>query len=256
MRILITGGTGLIGRALCRHWRAQGHELWVWSRSPERVSQLCSGAHGVAQLEDLSGQGPIDAVVNLAGAPIADRPWTPARREVLWRSRIDLTRTLVAWMQQQPNPPKVLLSASAVGWYGNGAEAWLDEHSPPASQDFGHRLCMAWEEEALRATESGARVAVLRIAPVLAAQGGMLARLLPPFRMGLGGRLGKGQQWMPGFIWRIWSACLTFCCTAPTAAASSTPAHLRPCATPNSPRFWPTHCTGQPGCPCLPGFCV
>lgn len=197
MRILITGGTGLIGRALCRHWRAQGHELWVWSRSPERVSQLCSGAHGVAQLEDLSGQGPIDAVVNLAGAPIADRPWTPARRKVLWRSRIDLTHTLVAWMQQQPYSPKVFLSASAVGWYGNGAEAWLDEHSSPASQDFGHRLCMAWEEEALRATESGARVAVLRIAPVLAAQGGMLARLLPPFRMGLGGRLGNGQQWMP-----------------------------------------------------------
>ena len=110
MRILITGGTGLIGRALCRHWRAQGHELWVWSRSPERVSQLCSGAHGVAQLEDLNGQGPIDAVVNLAGAPIADRPWTPARRKVLWRSRIDLTHTLVAWMQQQPQP--ALLSAA------------------------------------------------------------------------------------------------------------------------------------------------
>ena len=95
MQILITGGTGLIGRALCQHWQRQGHDLFVWSRDPAQVPRLCSGAQGIAQLHALDGSAPLDAVVNLAGAPIADRPWTAARRDLLWRSRVDLTRTLV-----------------------------------------------------------------------------------------------------------------------------------------------------------------
>lgn len=197
MRILLTGGTGLIGRALCQHWQQQGHELWVWSRQPAQVPRLCSGARGVAHLQELNAVGPFDAVINLAGAPIADRPWTKARRALLWQSRIDLTHTLVAWMATQPTPPRVLLSASAVGWYGDRADACLDESSSPGGQDFGSRLCMAWEEEAQRAAHAGTRVALLRIAPVLASRGGMLARLLLLFKLGLGGRLGSGAQWMP-----------------------------------------------------------
>lgn len=98
MRILLTGGTGLIGRALCQHWQRQGHDLFVWSRNPPQVPRLCSGAQGIAQLQALNGSAPLDAVVNLAGAPIADRPWTAARRDLLWRSRVHLTRTLVDWM--------------------------------------------------------------------------------------------------------------------------------------------------------------
>lgn len=111
---------------------------------------------------------PVDAVINLAGAPIADRPWTAARKQVLWSSRIDLTRTLVDWMRQQPQPPKVLLSGSAVGWYGDGAEALLDESSPAGAADFGSQLCIAWEQEAERANLFGVRVVLLRTAPVLA----------------------------------------------------------------------------------------
>lgn len=196
MRILLTGGTGLIGRALCQYWQRQGHELWVWSREPNKVAQLCSGAHGISSLQELQGT-PVDAVVNLAGAPIADRPWTAARKQVLWSSRIDLTRTLVDWMKQQPQPPRVLISGSAVGWYGDGAEALLDESSPAGAADFGSQLCIAWEQEAERANLFGVRVVLLRTAPVLAPQGGMLARLIPLFKLGLGGRLGDGQQWMP-----------------------------------------------------------
>ncbi len=197
MRILLTGGTGLIGHALCQHWQRQGHELWVWSRSPHQVSALCSGARGMARLQELDGGPPVDAVVNLAGAPIADRRWTQARRHLLWRSRVDLTRTLVDWMGRQPTPPRVLLSGSAVGWYGDRGEQLLDEDSTPGQADFGSRLCVAWEHEAERAVQWGVRVAVLRTAPVLASQGGMLMRLRHVFRIGLGGRLGSGQQWMP-----------------------------------------------------------
>ena len=197
MRILLTGGTGLIGQALCQHWQRQGHELWVWSRDPHKVQRLCSGARSVQRLGDLDPAQPFDAVVNLAGAPIADRPWTAARRALLWRSRVELTRQLVDWIGQQSTAPRVLLSASAIGWYGDQGDALLTEASPPGGADFGSTLCIAWEQEAERASTHGVRVACLRIAPVLAPQGGMLARLLLPFRVGLGGRLGSGQQWMP-----------------------------------------------------------
>lgn len=197
MRILLTGGTGLIGQALCRHWQAQGHALWVLSRDPAQVPGRCSGAQGIAHLQALDGQAPMDAVVNLAGAPIADRPWTAARRALLWHSRVDATRTLVDWMGRQARPPRVLLSGSAVGWYGDRGDTLLDEHSEPGNTDFGSLLCVAWEQEAQRAHQWGVRVALVRTAPVLAPHGGMLARLRLPFRLGLGGRLGDGRQWMP-----------------------------------------------------------
>lgn len=197
MRILLTGGTGLIGRALCRLWAAQGHQLVVWSRSPDKVAGLCSGARGIGSLDELDVGEALDAVVNLAGAPIADRPWTTKRRQLLWDSRIELTRQLVDWLASRPLKPRVLVSGSAVGWYGDGGERRLDEDSPAGSEDFASELCFAWEEAALRAEELGIRVVLVRTAPVLAAKGGMLARLLPPFRLGLGGRMGSGRQWMP-----------------------------------------------------------
>lgn len=198
MHILLTGGTGLIGRALCAHWISQGHRVTVWSRQPERVHALCAGAHGVAQLADIPADESPDVVANLAGAPIADRPWTAARRRLLWASRVDLTEELVRWMGQLPRAPQTLLSASAVGWYGDAQERQLDEQSPPpGNADFASTLCQAWETAAWRAQELGVRVAVLRIAPVLARQGGLLARLHWPFSLGLGGRLGSGTQWMP-----------------------------------------------------------
>lgn len=197
MRILLTGGTGLIGRALCRTWAAQGHEVLVWSRTPQRVAALCSGAVGVGQLQDIPDAALLDAVVNLAGAPIADRRWTASRRAVLTRSRIDLTRSLVDWLATLPQRPRVLISGSAVGWYGDGHELVLDEDSAQQQPDFGSLLCAAWEQEALRARALGLRVVLLRTAAVFSPQGGMLARLRLPFSLGLGGRLGSGQQWMP-----------------------------------------------------------
>ncbi|MFI7865459.1 TIGR01777 family oxidoreductase [Ectopseudomonas khazarica] len=197
MHILLTGGTGLIGRALCAHWTEQGHRLTVWSRQPGKVAALCGvDVRGIARLEEL-GEEPLDAVINLAGAPIADRPWSSKRKALLWASRIGLSEQLLAWLQAREQRPAVLLSGSAVGWYGNGGERELDESAQPVTEDFAAQLCGAWEETALRAEALGMRVVLLRTGLVLSADGGMLKRLLLPFRLGVGGRLGDGRQWMP-----------------------------------------------------------
>ena len=197
MHILLTGGTGLIGRQLCRHWLAQGHRLTVWSRRPAQVSELCAtGVRGIATLEEL-GQDPVDAVINLAGAPIADRPWTRKRKMLLWSSRITLTETLLAWLESREQKPSVLVSGSAVGWYGDGGERELTEDAAPVSEDFASHLCIAWEETALRAQALGIRVVLVRTGLVLSAEGGFLSRLLLPFKLALGGPIGNGRQWMP-----------------------------------------------------------
>ncbi|WNW13459.1 TIGR01777 family oxidoreductase [Pseudomonas sp. DTU_2021_1001937_2_SI_NGA_ILE_001] len=197
MHILLTGGTGLIGKALCQLWQAQGHQLTVVSRRPGEVRRLCGeGVRGISRFAELDGQ-PVDAVVNLAGAPIADRPWTRKRRLQLWESRIGLTEQLLAWIESQTQRPQVLVSGSAVGWYGDGGERELDEHQQPVKDDFASQLCQAWEETALRAEALGLRVVLVRTGLVLSGQGGFLQRLLPPFRLGLGGPIGSGRQWMP-----------------------------------------------------------
>ncbi|AZE98232.1 Cell division inhibitor YfcH-like [Pseudomonas orientalis] len=196
MHILLTGGTGLIGRQLCRHWLAQGHRLTVLSRTPESVARMC-GAQvlGVGRLQDVIGA--VDAVVNLAGAPIADRPWTHKRKALLWSSRISLTESLLAWLEGLEQKPAVLISGSAVGWYGDGGERELTEDSGPVLDDFPSQLCIAWEETAARAEALGIRVVLVRTGLVLAAEGGFLSRLLLPFKLALGGPIGNGRQWMP-----------------------------------------------------------
>lgn len=197
MHILLTGGTGLIGRRLCKHWLAQGHQLTVLSRKPDDVARLCgANVRGIAHFDDIGSQH-VDAVINLAGAPIADRPWTRKRKILLWDSRITLTEQLVTWLERREQKPDVLISGSAVGWYGDGGERELDENAQPVSEDFASRLCIAWEETAQRAETLGIRVVQVRTGLVLADEGGMLQRLLPPFKMGMGGPIGNGRQWMP-----------------------------------------------------------
>jgi uncharacterized protein (TIGR01777 family) len=197
MHILLTGGTGLIGRQLCQHWLSQGHRLTVWSRKPEKVAKICgTQVRGIARLEDLE-QAPLDAIINLAGAPIADRPWTHKRKALLWSSRITLTETLLAWLEKREQKPSLLISGSAVGWYGDGGERELTEASPPVIDDFASQLCIAWEETAQRAEALGVRVVLVRTGLVLSAEGGFLSRLLLPFKLGLGGPIGNGRQWMP-----------------------------------------------------------
>lgn len=196
MHVLITGGTGLIGSALCRRLLSEGHEVSVWSRQPQTVPARCGpGVNAVGELQQLDGKS-VQAVVNLAGAPIADKPWTSKRKAVLWASRVTLTEQLVDWLGRQPVMPEVLVSGSAVGWYGDGGSAVITESSP-ARAEYTHTLCDAWEAAAKRAAAQGIRVCQLRTGLVLAPDGGFLQRLLLPFKLGLGGPIGSGQQYMP-----------------------------------------------------------
>lgn len=194
MRVLITGGTGFVGQALCPALAAAGHEVAVLTRQSK--PRLPTGAaRAVTRLGDLD---PADfgGVVNLAGAPIGDARWTEARKKRLLDSRIETTSRLVDWMSRTERRPQVLVSASAVGYYGEQGDRPVTEDTRP-TPGFTHELCAAWEREAEKAAALGVRVCLMRIGVVLDAGGGALAKMLPAFRMGAGGRLGTGQHWFP-----------------------------------------------------------
>jgi uncharacterized protein len=196
MHILITGGTGLIGRHLCKALLAQGHQLTVLSRHPETVAAKCGATvQAMAKLDEWQADREFDAVINLAGEPIVDRAWSAKRKQALRESRIALTRTLVKRIAVAKQKPAVLLSGSAIGYYGNRAETELEE-SAPAGNDFAAELCRDWEQAALGAEENGVRVCLLRTGLVLSNSGGLLGKMLLPFKLGLGARLGNGKQWM------------------------------------------------------------
>ena len=196
MRCLLTGGTGFIGAALCRSLAADGAALTVLTREPARATaRLPPGTRCIRQLAELGPAEAFDAVINLAGEPIASGRWTPARKRLLAASRIDLTRELVDWMERAASRPGVLISASAIGFYGDQGDVAVTEDSAP-HDEYQHQLCRDWEQAALRAQALGVRTAVLRIGLVVGASGGFLQRMLPPFRLGLGGPVGSGRQWM------------------------------------------------------------
>ena len=196
MHILITGGTGLIGRQLCKALLAAGHELTVLSRKPASVPDKCgTGVHAIASFGEWHPSQTFDAVINLAGEPIADARWTDQRKRLLWVSRVKLTQDLVRHIASAEHKPKVLLSGSAAGYYGHRSDVGLDEASN-AGEDFAARLCKAWEDAAQGAEQVGVRVCLLRTGLVLSNNGGLLARMLLPFKLGLGTRLGDGKQWM------------------------------------------------------------
>lgn len=196
MNILISGGTGFIGKALCRHFLAQGHTLYVLSRQPDQVNHLFHQPIASAKDPMVWLNQPMDVIINLAGAPIADARWTDARKQLLLDSRISPTRQLVNYIQQSTHKPKVFISGSAIGIYGAHGSEPVSERSA-CHNDFAHQLCLQWEAEALAASALGVRVCLLRTGLVLAHDGGMLGRLMPVFKLGLGGRLGSGEQYMP-----------------------------------------------------------
>ncbi len=195
MNVFITGGTGFVGSALSQTLAGRSDQLTVLTRNAGNAQQRVGvPINAVESLADANLPS-MDAVVNLAGLPIADRRWSEKRKRALYASRVDLTKQLVDALAEQEKPPKVLVSASAVGFYGDGGDSLLDEQSRP-HPDFSHDLCAAWEAAALRAEKLGMRVCIIRIGLVMGPGGGMLRRMLPAFKLGLGGRMGSGQQWM------------------------------------------------------------
>lgn len=196
MRILITGGTGLIGRQLCRTLLAQEHELTVFSRKPESVAEKCGAdVQAFGSLDEWKPDMVFDAVINLAGEPIVDARWTEKRKQALRDSRIAVTEGLVRRIAAARQKPAVLLSASAIGYYGGRGDEQLNEDSG-AGNDFPAHLCLDWEAAAHDAEKYGVRVCLLRSGLVLSREGGLLGRMLPPFKLGMGARIGDGRQWM------------------------------------------------------------
>jgi uncharacterized protein (TIGR01777 family) len=191
LRVLVSGARGLIGSALLPRLRARGHEISVLTRRAEGPGEVGWDPLG-GRLEARGIEG-FDAVVHLAGEPIAAR-WTPARKALIRESRVAGTRLLALRLAALERPPRVLVSVSAIGFYGDRGDELLDEASPPGA-GFLPEVCRAWEEAAAPSAARGIRVVHPRLGLVLTPQGGALARLLPFFRLCLGGPLGDGRAW-------------------------------------------------------------
>ena len=197
MKILVSGASGLIGSAVVRRLCAAGHQVLPLVRPATRQAQEGVSWEPDAGMVDAAGleAAGVDGVVHLAGESIAAGRWTERRKARIRDTRVEGTRLLAKTLAALSSRPKVLLSASAVGLYGNRGDKELDETSPPG-RGFLHDLCRDWEAATAPAAESGIRVARLRFGLVLDPHGGALARMLLPFRLGLGGPLGNGRQYM------------------------------------------------------------
>ena len=190
MHILMTGGTGLIGTATSAVLQESGHKLTILTR---RAPRETDDATYVTALADCAE--PVDAVINLAGAGLADRRWSSAYKRQIVSSRVDLTRELVAWLGECEQPPGKLISASAIGYYGAAEDQTFTESGEPGT-GFAAALCQSWEAEAGRAAEYGTQVSLLRLGVVLAREGGALGKMTQSFRFGVESWLGSGDQWL------------------------------------------------------------
>ncbi len=198
MQLLITGGTGFIGSRLVKALLADSCSITVVSRqSPEQVKKsLSPEVNVVSSIAAIDPSDVFDAVINLAGEGIMEKRWSASRKKELLESRVGVTSELVDLLERMQNRPKLLISGSAVGYYGNhGSDSRLDE-SDTAGHDFAASLCQQWEQAAQRANALGITVVVVRTGIVLHPDGGALAKMLPAFKVGMGGPVGHGNQMM------------------------------------------------------------
>ena len=196
MNCLVTGATGFVGTSLVELLLGQGHSVHYFARKQARQLDGRADFHRweTNQKPALGDMPPFDAVIHLAGEPVAQH-WNGEVKRKILDSRVDGTRNLVLALADSSNRPLVLVSASAVGYYGGRGDKWLTEQSDPG-QGFLAEVCMVWEREAVRAREYGIRVVPIRIATVLGTKGGALPKMVAPFRLGLGGKFGDGRQWI------------------------------------------------------------
>ena len=201
MQIVIAGGTGFIGRPLCASLVQEGHRVTLLTRRTDEVQRLFGSAVTAVEWNGTETGAwercleEADAVINLAGAPIADARWTDARKRLLTLSRVLTTRLLVVALSRRSSKPRMLINASGIGYYGACDDRVLDEGAA-RGQGFLADLCLAWEAEALRAAEFGVRVVMLRTGMVLEQDGGALPKMLLPFRLFAGGPILPGTQWV------------------------------------------------------------
>ena len=193
MNLLITGGTGFIGSVLCSRLLEDKHHIVVLSRHPEKIKAPVQGIRELGQLKD---NVIIDIVINLAGEPIADKRWSNQQKQRILSSRLDTTQELIKYFKRIEHKPKLFISGSAIGYYGiNETNENIDE-TASGDNSFSSQLCQQWESIALQAQPLGIRTCLLRTGIVLGKGGGALSKMLPPFKMGIGGKIGQGKQWM------------------------------------------------------------
>jgi uncharacterized protein (TIGR01777 family) len=193
--ILVTGATGFIGSRLVLSLTNAGHQVIALVRNPAKADVLHPPVTLITSLDQLPSEAKIDAIVNLAGEPIGNGLWTETKRRKILDSRIGMTDDVIRLIGRLERRPTVMVSGSAIGWYGLWQDQPLTE-SAKAHACFSHELCDAWEKAAARATEYGVRVVCLRTGLVVGTEGGFLTRMLTPFEFGLGGPMGSGKQWM------------------------------------------------------------
>lgn len=193
MNFLISGGTGFIGSSLCSHLLKQGHNIVVKTRHPELIDKKMKGVNTLAQV---SADEKFDVVINFTGEPIANKRWSKSQKQKILRSRIESTEELIEYFRSAKNKPALFISSSAIGYYGVGSTNEIVGEECFGDDSFSSRLCASWEECALQAESLGIRTCLLRTGIVLGKDGGALGKMLPPFKLGLGGKIGSGEQWM------------------------------------------------------------
>ncbi len=193
MNLLITGGTGFVGSALCSRLLEEQHKIVVLSRNPEKIKPPIKA---VANLDQLSNDDIFDVVINLAGEPIANKRWNDQQKKRIFGSRIETTEALIEYFKKSKHKPKLLINGSAIGYYGTARTNDNIDEKSGCDDSFSSQLCQKWEAAALEAESLGIRTCLIRTGIVLGKNGGALSKMLPPFKMGLGGRIGYGKQWM------------------------------------------------------------